>query len=196
MKCTRFTLIICSLILLSSCAANKSGHELVRDAKDAYYNDHPVKAKRLIRKARKADFGWCGNSVINGYNQLLILEAKMALDQGKYDKCRGYLDQVSTFFSANPDDCYQLYMECLQRELSPPLFGALLPLAIDNAKVSNEFMPVITLHFGADLKMKIGKVNHFHSSRDEFYETGKLGIKLSEKGKKQLSEHLLKLSGI
>ena len=91
----KFWIITLSLCLITSLVHAQRGFHVIRKAERKYEAGKRKAALRLLNRAEKLDYGFCGNSWIEANRSIWLLRSRVYLESGKYLKARNSLDSIS-----------------------------------------------------------------------------------------------------
>lgn len=157
MKNIKYKLIFFLLFSLSlQCFAQK-GFKVIYKAEKRFEKGQNKKALKLLTKAEKMDYGFCGNAWLEANRAINLLKARISIDQKEYQQARNCLDSIDWEFNGDNFDSIKIrtyQMEYGKDSLSSMIDSALLNTWIECYDEANGFA-IIPLTNGKTIKFKV-----------------------------------------
>lgn len=91
------------ILLLFFCSKNfgqlsynfKQGYKFIKRAEKEIENGNLVKAEKLLEKANKSDYGFCGNAWASAKSQINLLQVQIFNERKEFDKSFSLLDSIN-----------------------------------------------------------------------------------------------------
>jgi hypothetical protein len=90
----RIILILVLLVHLTKSSDGQRGYEVIEKAEQKFNEGKYNASLRLLKKARKMDYGVCGNAYFTAYESIDLIKAKVYLAKGKYAESRNAIDSI------------------------------------------------------------------------------------------------------
>ncbi|WP_417871391.1 hypothetical protein [Winogradskyella sp.] len=109
------------------------GFKVIERAEKKIESYNYSKALKLLDKAEKMNYGFCGNAWLEARNEIDSLRFVAFFNQGKYDLARKSLDSLYSF--GQRDDLDSLKVLTYQKELGNELLKKLIDESLPNSYV-------------------------------------------------------------
>lgn len=136
----------------------KMGYEQIEKAELKYSEGNYKSALRHLKRAEKANYGFCGNAWIGAHNSIHELRARIFFDQEEYSQARESLSSCSQGLAMNRVDTF--FIRCYQMEFGKDSLRSMLDTTLANVQINNQNYPFTariplsngdTLNFALDL---------------------------------------------
>lgn len=132
------------------------GFEIIRKAEEKFEKGESKKALKLLKKAEKKDYGFCGNAVLTASRSINLLRAKIYMNQGEYEKARNSLNLIYAEYSE--DNIDSIRIRTYQMEFGKEVLGGMVG-SLENTHIEEEedgyFYVKIPLQNGIEMRLKI-----------------------------------------
>ncbi len=138
------------------------GYRFIEKAKTYLEDGEYKKAEKFLRKAKRSDFGFCGNSWMVAHKEIDRLTVELYLKEGRFEELLSFLETIESYGFG------QVKRDNLKITALINIYGKdAVKTAIDNAA---EFMAVVEYNFDFDYTIHLSELNYalnFKDSRDE-----------------------------
>lgn len=149
-------LLICFTQALFLHAFSQNGFELINKAENRYAHGHTKSALRLLDKAEKVDYGFCGNAWSDAKRDINLLRAEIYIQQQEYQLARNSLDAISHGFLIDNFDSIRI--RTYQMDYGKDSLSSMIDTSLINTKVECEgydCFALIPLTNGTAVKLKL-----------------------------------------
>jgi len=155
MKKLKTLLFFLSLLSFAVPSFAQKGFKVIDKAERKFEKGKNRRALKLLSKAEKMNYGFCGNAWIEAEIAIDLLRAKIYMDQKKYQLARNSLDSISWGFGG---DCYDsIRIRSYQLEYGKDSLNSMIDTSLANATMHcNEYdcFVSIPLTNGNTIKLK------------------------------------------
>lgn len=143
-------------LTISLHAFSQNGFELISKAENRYAHGHTKSALRLLEKAEKVDYGFCGNAWSDAKRAINLLRAEINIQQQEYQLARNSLDAIS--YGYLKDNFDSIRIRTYQMEYGKDSLSSMIDTSLINTKVESEgyyCFAIIPLTNGKAVKLKL-----------------------------------------
>ena len=143
-------------LTISLHAFSQNGFELISKAENRYAHGHTNSALRLLDKAEKVNYGFCGNAWSDAKRAIILLRAEIYIQQQEYQLARNSVDAIS--YGYLKDNFDSIRIRTYQMEYGKDSLSSMIDTSLVNAKVECEgydCFALIPLTNGKAVKLKL-----------------------------------------
>ena len=156
---------ILSLFLLQCLvlpAFAQKGFEVIKKAETKHLNGQHKKALKLLSKAEKMNFGFCGNAWMDADREINLLKAKIYIKQENYQFARNSLDSIGVEYRG--DNLDSIRIRTYQMEFGKEFLSSVIDSSLNHSEVTcgeYECYVSIPLTKGKEIKLKPNPMSNF-----------------------------------
>lgn len=161
MKNLKYILSLFLLLSLALPTFAQKGFKVVHKAEQKYENGQHKKALKLLSKAEKMNFGFCGNAWMDAERAINILKAKIYIDKKKYQLVRNSLDSIGWEYRG--DNLDSIRIRTYQLEYGKDSLSNMIDTSFTNTKIEcgdYDCFVITPLTNGENLKLKINPMSN------------------------------------
>lgn len=157
----KFWIVTLSLCLITNLVHAQSGFHVIKKAERKYEAGKEKAALRLLNRAEKLDYGFCGNSWIGANRSICLLKARIYMDSDKYLEARNSLNSI--LWEHEDDNLDSIRIRTYQLQFGKMKVSEGMDLALKNAYLESDesdcyvIMPMNGL--ACDFRFKMNPMN-------------------------------------
>ncbi len=114
-------------------AISQNGFRVIQKAESNVNEGNSKKALKLLNKAEKMDYGFCGNAYIEAENRIDFLRSMIYLKNKNYELARASLDSIVWFSERNDIDSIKVWT--YQQELGSKYLNRIIDSSLKKSIV-------------------------------------------------------------
>jgi len=161
MKNLKHILSLFFLFILALPIFAQEGFKVIHKAEQKYENGQNKKALKLLSKAEKMNYGFCGNAWTDADRAINLLRAKIYIDQENYQLARNSLDSIGWEYKG--DNLDSIRIRTYQLEYGKDSLSNVIDTSFTNTKIECEdydCFVIMPLSNGENLKLKVNPMSN------------------------------------
>ncbi|UII25823.1 hypothetical protein LVD15_21350 [Fulvivirga maritima] len=162
MKKLKILFFVLLLIELNVPTYAQKGFGVILKAGQKYEDGQYKKALKLLAKAERMDYGFCGNAWEGSERAINLLRTKIYINQENYQLARKCLNSIGLEYKG--DNLDSIRIRTYQMEYGKDSLSNMIDLSFNNTKVvcrENDFFVIIPLTNGEKIELKINPIFNF-----------------------------------
>lgn len=139
----------------------QKGFKVIHKAEKKYDNRQNKKALKLLSKAEKMNYGFCGNAWMDADRAINLLRAKIYIDQENYQLARNSLDSIGWEYKG--DNLDSIRIRTYQLEYGKDSLSNMIDTSFTNTKIEcgdYDCFVIMPLSNGENLKLKVTPISN------------------------------------
>ncbi len=133
MICLKKILSLFILFALAFPIYAQNGFKVIKKAEQKYKKGQSNKALKLLSKAEKMDYGFCGNAWMEAERSINLLKAEIYINKGEYQLARNSLDSIRWEYSV--DNLDSIRIRTYQMQYGKDSLSNMIDTSFSNAKI-------------------------------------------------------------